>query len=173
MPSYSSPIILLMIRENSTPSQDDRITIRKNLESECETYSLWYTDTNAETTGKSVSQTLESMSRSNTIEHMRVVIKSLAFDEQGFDRLQFDVPGMPRMLISVKKMREVYYREHITDMVCAGLDAMKASTKVAFVEDRTPEAGHKRRCCSPLDVSSPPRIARHTYFDMGDEDDNF
>lgn len=90
----------------------------------------------------------------------------MAFDEQGFDRLQFDIPGMPRMLLSVKKMREVYYRDHITDMVCAGLEAMNACKKPAlFIA--SPEAGNKRRC------TSPPRVARHTYFDIEDEDDDF
>ena len=150
-----------MIRKNSTAINDDKLVIRKNLLNG--DYSLWFTDTNSETNGKVITQTLSSMSQAKVLEHMRVLMKTLAFDEEGFHQVQFDIPGMPRFLLSVSKMQEVYYRNHIGDLIETGLDAMDHDLKPAYTVDKTPEP-KKRRCCSPP-------ISRNLYFDVEDEDE--
>ena len=155
MSTHSCPITLHMIRENSTSVNDDKLVIRKNLQDD--TYTLWFTDTNSETQAKVIYQTLESMTQAKVLEHMRVLIKSIAFDEEGFIKVQFDIPGMPRILMSVCKMREVYYRDHIADLIETGLDAMDHDAKPSYLVDKTPEA-KKRHCCSPP-------VCRNLYFD--------
>ena len=169
MPNLSSPIAFRMIRVNGPPNDDDRIIIRKDLDDG--NFTLRYTDTNAGTNDAIISQITTSMTYDHVVEHMRVCVKSIALDEEGFMKVQIDIPGMPRMLLSVDKLREVYYRDHIIDMVCIGLDSMNTSKSVNV--PREPEAPTKKRRVSmepstPLYAQSPP-ISRHLYFDVQGE----
>ena len=169
MPTLSSPIAFRMIRANSLPNDDDHIVIRKDLDQG--NFTLRYTDTNAGTNNSIISQITTSMTYDHVVEHMRVCVKSIALDEEGFIKVQIDIPGMPRMLLSVDKLREVYYRDHIVDMVCIGLDSMNTSKSTNM--PREPEAPTKKRRFSmepstPLYAQSPP-ISRHLYFDVQGE----
>jgi hypothetical protein len=62
-------------------------------------------------------------------------------DEEGCKNLQVNIPGMPCMIISGKKLSEVYYREHLEDLIGSGVDLL----------DKTEYSTHK--------------LNKHLFFD--------
>jgi len=164
-----------MIRKDTSVSKDDKITIRKNLETG--DFALWYMDSNVSgaTYGPPITQHLEGLYFNKVLEHMYVAIKSMALDEEGFMQAQFDIPGIPRMLVSVANMKDVYYRDHLNDMIRVGLDVMDNDMQPSCCTDNTVfkepcetstatnKVGKKRR----TRCSTPP-TPRHMYFDVED-----
>jgi len=171
MSSYT--IHLHLIRSETQCSTDDSLKI--SLNHETGNYTLKYTDKNTETNSNSISESFDDLGHCAVAEHMRVLIKSVALDEQGFSKIQMDVPGMPRMILSVDKLREVYYREHIADMIHSGLHIMMNSKKPVFVEDKVPDAPMKKRRTS-MAQSNPEcnqPVSRHLYFGVDDDETDY
>ena len=192
MSTYSQlHVVLTFIRKNSAAdaSNDDRLTIRKNLDTN--DFEIIYRDAN-EGLGLcqkgAVIHKLSGMYRERVLEHVYLLLKNQYLDTDGFAEIQLDMPAMPRVLLKAESMYDLYYRDHIYELVGAALDNLENGERIVpaqaqpkqthlntqFYEPQTPvdyQASHAR---TPRPVRRSPRIAssgeftghgQHLFFD--------
>ena len=118
-------ITIRFIRNNSEgkPNTDDTLTVRKNLTTG--DFDIRYKDVNDGVSTKAhapVMHLLMGMSHERVLRHVYLLTKNQYLDMQGFNQLQFDVPAMPRILLDASSMSELYYREHVCELIGAALE---------------------------------------------------
>jgi hypothetical protein len=107
------------IRDTAKSNTDDVMSIRKNFQ-EGE-FVLTYSDEN---NGSPVTHTISFGCRMDLVNHLYLTLKNQAMDDDGFKSVQFSLPAMPRILVSIDRFREAYYREHFLDLLENGLDTL-------------------------------------------------
>lgn len=119
MPAFSPYCIeLQFIRAaDSDPSTDDILKIRKNYESG--EFELVYTDSDKD---QKVTHRLHSLYRQRILDHIYLLLKNMTLDEDNFHQLQLNLPAMPRLIVSVENLKDLYYRDHFLDLIGNSLD---------------------------------------------------
>lgn len=158
-------ITIRFIRNNSEgkPNTDDTLTIRKNLTTG--DFDVRYKDVNDGVSTKAhapVMHLLMGLSHERVLRHVYLLTKNQYLDMQGFHQLQFDVPAMPRILLDASSMSELYYREHVCELIGAALENLDngelsredtyASTLRSYNRARQTDA-------------VPEYTGRHTFYD--------
>ena len=158
-------ITIRFIRNNSEgkPNTDDTLTIRKNLTTG--DFDVRYKDVNDGVSTKAhspVMHLLIGMGHERVLRHVYLLLKNQYLDVQGFSQIQLDVPAMPRILVDVWKFKEVYYREHVCELIGAALENLDngelsredtyASTLRSYNRARQTDA-------------VPEYMGRHTFYD--------
>jgi len=120
MPSFTSSFSLRFIRDTkSSASQDDTISVRKDLETG--EFQVTYKDEN---NGEPTTHVMNYLYRARVLDHLYLVLKNQNIDDDGFEAVQFNLPAMPRMLVNIQKFADVYYREHFLDLIGNALDCL-------------------------------------------------
>jgi len=120
MPSFTSTFSLRFIRDTkSSASQDDIISVRKDLETG--EFQVTYKDEN---NGEPLTHVMNYLYRARVLDHLYLVLKNQNIDDDGFEAVQFNLPAMPRMLVNIQKFADVYYREHFLDLIGNALDCL-------------------------------------------------
>lgn len=137
MSSSKGIITLIFINKNERMvgsggygERDDTITIRKNVETD--NFSVVYKDANAG--GPPVIHTM-TLEHDDVVDHMYLVLKSQALDDDGFESIQFNLPAMPRLLVNISRLNEMYYREHLLELIQNGLDCLDAMSPTPEEEE--------------------------------------
>ena len=109
-------------KTNSTDSQsDDTITVRQNPSND--EFIMTFKDADGGCDNLPLYHTL-SMDRDRLLNHMYVTLKNQVMDDDGFESLQFNMPAMPRLLVSVSRFSDSYYREHFLDLIENAMDCI-------------------------------------------------
>jgi hypothetical protein len=126
MSAYSPySVEMRFIRSDGAKSTtDDIIRIRKNLETG--EFEMIYTDSH--NTTKQVHK-LHSLYRQRVLDHVYLTLKNLTLDEENFYQLQMNLPAMPTILLSVENLKDLYYRDHLLELVQNGLDNLDVLEK--------------------------------------------
>lgn len=121
---------IIMIRGDDT---DDIINIKKDLATN--EYVITYSDPNE---GVPVVHQMSGLYRDKVLEYVYMLLKNQYIDEEGFDKVQVNIPAMPRVIVSGEKFNEVYYREHFQGLIGFGLDNLENTGKVVTTPTRLP-----------------------------------
>jgi hypothetical protein len=114
------PHISIYLTRDACSKNDDVITIKKN--TQYNEFELTYTEPNE---GSKIKQRITGMYREKILQYMYLLMKNLYLDEQKFKNVQFNIPGMPRMIVSCGEFSDLYYREHFEELVGFGLDCLE------------------------------------------------
>ena len=104
---------------------DDSIIIKKDPLDK--SYNVTYHDQN---NGFPVRHVVTGLHRDNLEDYVYMILKNQSIDEDAYKYIQVTAPAMPRVLVSGSLMKEVYYREHMIEMLGTSLDLLeKVSVK--------------------------------------------
>lgn len=120
-----------MIRDDKKESNDDMICIKKNLETN--EYLVMYTDPNE---GNPVVHKMAGLYRQKVLDYVYYLMKNQYLDDESFDRVQVNMPAMPRMIVDGEKFHDIYYRDHFYDLIGFGLDNLENTEKVVTTPKR-------------------------------------
>ena len=112
--------ISIYLTRDASGTNDDVITIRKN--TDYNEFEIVYTDPNE---GSEIKHKMSGMYRKKVLEYIYLLLKNLYLDEQKFKNVQFNMPAMPRMIVACTKFSDLYYREHIEELIEFGLDTLE------------------------------------------------
>lgn len=123
--AYSSTTIeILLIKDKSVNSGDDKITITKNLQ--YNEFQVKYTEVAASRTTPLVYKS-SGMYREKMVDYIHLLLKSQYADDEPYGHVQINVPCMPCVILSTKKLNEAYFREYLEDLVLMGLDMLETT----------------------------------------------
>ena len=127
MPAYSPySVELMFIRSaGSKSSTDDTIRVRKNFETG--EFEMIYTDSH---NVKKQVHKLHSLYRQRVLDHFYLTFKNLSLDEDNFHQLQLNMPAMPPILVGVENLKDLYYRDHLLELIDNGLSNLDVLEKV-------------------------------------------
>ena len=119
MPAFSTySVEIMFIRTAGAASTtDDSIKVRKNFETG--EFELVYKDSHD---SKKQVHKLSGLYRQRVLDHVYLALKNLTMDEDNFFQVQLNMPAMPAVLVSVENLSDVYYRDHLLELVSNGLD---------------------------------------------------
>ena len=121
----TSSVKIHLINNMDNGNLDDSIVIKKNALDK--SYSVTYSDQN---NGSPVKHLVTGLHRDNLEDYVYMILKNQSIDEDGYKYIQVTAPAMPRVLVSGSLMKEVYYREHMIEMLGTSLDLLeKVSVK--------------------------------------------
>jgi len=171
-----------MIRSDE---KDDTISIAKDLATN--EFVVTFTDENE---GDPVVHKMSGLYQAKVLDYVYMLLKNQYLDEEGFDKVQVNIPAMPRMIVSGSKFSDIYYRQHFYELIGFGLDNLENAAKVCTTPKRSvvrvtppaparacsaqytqyqnvmnPEEYEEGECCdSPCGY---PRVTprRHMFFD--------
>ena len=126
--AYSTKIDILLIndRKAKEDERDDKIVIRKNLDyNEFEVTYTEFSGLDAPLVYKST-----GMYRDKVLNYVYMVVKNQYADDEPYKHVQVNIPGMPRVIMSSAKFQEVYFREHLYDLISTGLDLLETTQLV-------------------------------------------
>ena len=178
MSTFSPSIEFMMIRDDKD-SADDVICIKKDLETN--EFVVTFTDPNE---GDPVVYKMSGLYHQKVLDYVYYLMKNQYLDEEGFDRVQVNMPAMPRMIVDGEKFKDLYYRDHFYELIGFGLDNLENTEKVVTTPKRpvavrppTAPAAPARfcgakslrcatmnpeECCASLPYSYP---RNHLFFD--------
>jgi len=153
MDSYSPSILIHLIKNIDSSTNDDRINLRKNLSRS--NYEVTYTDTNDNLTLEKIVHKVTSMNRDEVLDYLYNVFKNQSLDDMGYEHIQITLPALPRIIIKGEKLKDLYYREHFLELFESSLDILDKITVVSSSNKKT------------LDTSSSPyyQTPHHMKFD--------
>jgi hypothetical protein len=126
-------VLITFIRKDQRADSysDDRLQIRKDFETN--DFEVTYRDANigiGAVNSVPVIHKLSGLYRERVLEHVYLLLKNQYLDTDGFAEIQIDVPAMPRVLLKAENMYDLYYRDHIYDLVGAALDNLENGERV-------------------------------------------
>jgi hypothetical protein len=124
--------ILFIRAAGAASSTDDSMRVRKNFESG--EFELVYKDSHD---SKKQVHTLTGLYRQRVLDHVYLALKNLTMDEDNFFQVQLNMPAMPPVLVSVENLSDVYYRDHLLELVGNGLDNLDVLETVKYVRPPT------------------------------------
>ena len=126
VPTYTScSLQIVMIKKSTDSSQDDQITVRKNLN--LNEFEITMKDMNS---GDKVTHRLEGTNKNMVMRYLYHLLKNFSLDDDGYENIQVNVPLMPRVLFTAVSLKDLYVREHLEDLLNLGLDLVEDVTKV-------------------------------------------
>jgi len=124
-PTYAPcPLQIVLIKKSSDSSQDDQITVRKNLD--LNEFEIKLNDMNS---GDKVTHRLEGTNKNMVMKYLYHLLKNISLDDDGYESIQVNVPLMPRVLFTAASLKDLYVREHLEDLLNLGLDLVEDVTK--------------------------------------------
>lgn len=163
MPTFSSTMSMRFIRDTSQSNTDDVMSIRKNFQDG--EFVLTYNDEN---NGSPVTHTISFGCRMDLVNHLYLTLKNQAMDDDGFKSVQFSLPAMPRILVSIDRFREAYYREHFLDLLENGLDTLdRVETTSALQKAREKAKAEKAKA----EAEEEQARAQSYYYDFTYDND--
>ena len=120
MPYSTTAIDIVMIKDKKHNGLDDTIKIKKDFTTG--EFELKYTDENGG--AKPITHKAVAMYRQRVLEYVYILLKNHSLDEEGYTDIQVNVPAMPRIIFKAEKLKDLYYREHIYDLLNVGLDLL-------------------------------------------------
>jgi len=152
--SYSTTSISIMMIKNDSIS-DDTIRIYKNRVTN--DFEITYIDYND---GNPITHKAYGMYRARVLEYVYMILKNQALDNEGYDSIQFNLPAMPRVIVSGSDFKDLYKREHFYELIGTGLDMLENCEKVDnFKTSASPFVFH-----TPINRLSN-STSRHISFD--------
>ena len=126
MTRSSTAIEIVLINNKKQEGQDDQVVIRKNLETND------FTVTYTEKKDREVPLVYRSvgMYESKVLNYIYILLKNQYLDAEPYAFIQVNVPAMPRIMIPGEKFNEIYYREHVEDLIQCGLEMLETTTIV-------------------------------------------
>jgi hypothetical protein len=168
--AYSdTSIIIHLVKDASALNLDDMISIKKNLE-DC-VFEITYKDQ-----GDPLRHKAYQMSRDHVCDYVYLLLKNLTLDEDGYQKIQFSMPAMPRVIINASNLKDLYYRSHFLELVENGLTMLDKVEKLTIkkpVEMSFNDPCNNCPCPRPVSASSRnggyswpdlPHSPVHTYF---------
>ena len=131
--TFSPSIEFMMIRDDKKESNDDTIYINKDLETN--EFVVTYTDPNE---GDPLVYKMSGLYRQKVLDYVYYLMKNQYLDEEGFDRVQVNMPAMPRMIVDGEKFKDIYYRDHFYDLIGFGLDNLENTAKPVKTTPKRP-----------------------------------
>jgi len=128
-----------MIRSDET---DDTINIAKDLTTN--EFVVTYVDPND---GDPCVHKMSGLYQSKVLDYVYMLLKNQYLDEEGFDKVQLNMPAMPRMIVSGSKFSDIYYRQHFYELIGFGLDNLENAAKV-YTTPKRPVVPPPARPCS-------------------------
>lgn len=163
MPTFSSSMSIRFIRDTTQSNTDDVMSIRKNFQDG--EFVLTYSDENS---GSPVTHTISFGCRMDLVNHLYLTLKNQAMDDDGFKSVQFSLPAMPRILVSIDRFREAYYREHFLDLLENGLDTLdRVETTSALQKARQKAKAEKAKA----EAEEEQARAQSYYYDFTYDND--
>jgi hypothetical protein len=151
------------IRDTAQSNTDDVMSIRKNFQDG--EFVLTYNDEN---NGSPVTHTISFGCRMDLVNHLYLTLKNQAMDDDGFKSVQFSLPAMPRILVSIDRFREAYYREHFLDLLENGLDTLdRVETTSALQKARQKAKAEKAKA----EAEEEQARAQSYYYDFTYDND--
>jgi len=127
MSSTYSPcsLELVMIKDTKNKKEDDSVKVRLNLD--LNEYEITLRDQNA---GSEIAHRIEMSTKEKVIDYLYLVLKSICLDEDGYENIQVNTPLMPRVFFSVKSLKDLYYRDHVHEILRTGLDLLEDTIRL-------------------------------------------
>ena len=111
-------ISIVLIKSEKIHAMDDYITIKKNHDED--TYTISLRDRNE---GNKMVYEKTGFSKSMTLDYIHVLLKSIEYDEDGYEKIQLNIPLIPRVYISSEEFKtDKSYQ--LFKMLSLGLDVM-------------------------------------------------
>ena len=159
------PYISIYLTRDASGTNDDVITIKKN--TQYNEFEITYTDPNE---GSMIKQKVTGLYREKVLQYIYLLMKNLYLDEQKFKNVQFNMPAMPRVMVSCTEFSDLYYRDHIEELMGFCLDTLESVEDVKVSVDykseyKTPEYGRSAALNREVDRDLGGRSGRHLFFD--------
>jgi len=153
--------ISIYLTRDPSRNNDDVIVIKKNLR--YNEFEITYTDPNE---GSTIKHHMTGMYREKVLQYMYLLMKNLYLDEQKFMNVQFNMPGMPRVIVSSSEFSDLYYREHFEELIGFGLDSLENTENVKeYVTPDARSAALNREVVNREVERSLGGRGRHLFFD--------
>jgi hypothetical protein len=124
--AYSDTSISIhLIHSDAAKNADDKITIRKNFETN--EFEVTYRDQN---NGEPITHEVTGLYRARVLDYLYTLFKNQSLDEEGYKSIQLTLPALPRLIVSGDKFKDLYYREHFLEAVGTGLDLLDNTESV-------------------------------------------
>ena len=149
-----------MIYDDSNKKEDNVINIRKNFDTN--EYHILYMDPNG---GKPLIHQLTGFYHQKVLDYIYYLMKNQYIDEEGFSQFQLNMPGLPSMIVSGEKFKDVYYRDHFYDMVGFALEMLENAVSVPLPTPRSKTADPVARARSIVSQDSEVRPRHLMFFD--------
>ena len=175
-----------MIKNAKNEKEDDTVKVRLNLD--LNEFEMTLRDQNA---GEKISHRLETPTKEKVLNYLYLLLKSISLDEDGYENIQVNIPLMPRVLFSVESLKDLYYRDHVQDLLRLGLDILEdverlpSKTPVDLTNPVNPPAVNDfystpQRSAYALPAAAPPvpirrstRLSRTDQNDTNDQNDRY
>jgi len=172
MSSTYSPcsLELVMIKDTKNKKEDDSVKVRLNLD--LNEYEITLRDQNA---GSEIAHRIEMSTKEKVMDYLYLVLKSICLDEDGYENIQVNTPLMPRVFFSVKSLKDLYYREHVHEILRTGLDLLEDTirlpSKVSADSYATPQRSASAAVAAPAPPAGPRRSTRLSNTEMDETND--
>lgn len=172
MTSTYSPcsLELVMIKDTKNKKEDDSVKVRLNLD--LNEYEITLRDQNA---GSEIAHRIEMSTKEKVIDYLYLVLKSICLDEDGYENIQVNTPLMPRVFFSVKSLKDIYYRDHVHEILRTGLDLLEDTVrippKVSADSYTTPQRSATAAVAAPAPPAGPRRSTRLSNTAMDETND--
>lgn len=120
----TSNINIQLIKKESDSKNDDSIIIRKNLA--YNEFELSYTERDG--TDTAIVFSTVGMTHAKVLEYVYILLKNQSLDNEPYAFIQVNNPAMPRVIFAGDKFEQVYYREHVYEMISTGLDLLDTTS---------------------------------------------
>jgi hypothetical protein len=114
-----------MIKDTKNKKEDDSVKVRLNLD--LNEYEITLRDQNA---GSEIAHRIEMSTKEKVMDYLYLVLKSICLDEDGYENIQVNTPLMPRVFFSVKSLKDLYYRDHVHEILRIGLDLLEDTIRL-------------------------------------------
>jgi hypothetical protein len=159
-----------MIKDTKNKKEDDSVKVRLNLD--LNEYEITLRDQNA---GSEIAHRIEMSTKEKVIDYLYLVLKSICLDEDGYENIQVNTPLMPRVFFSVKSLKDLYYRDHVHEILRTGLDLLEDTirlpSKVSADSYTTPQRSASAAVAAPAPPAGPRRSTRLSNTAMDETND--
>ena len=153
MSSATSIQFHLIKNDNQPASKDDFIEIRQVLATG--EYTIKFREENQGR--RPMTHFLNNLSYYQVVDYVYALLKNQSLDEDPYQSFQVNLPAMPTVLVSVERLKDVYYRDHFLDSVRDALSTLTNSMTVAHPEQP------KRLPPAATDPVAP--VRQHLFFE--------
>ena len=137
-----SLVIQITLTRDNESKNDDRILIRKNFATN--EFVLTYIDPTPSAKGTPTKERIVGMYHAQVMEYIYMLLKNQYIDEEKYKQLQISLPAMPSMILSVDKLSDLYYRDHLQELISFGLDTLDNASKANFTREARDAAVQRR-----------------------------
>ena len=149
-------ISIILIKSENIHTMDDIITIKKDVD--LNEYTIRLSDRND---GNKCIYENTGLTKSMVLDYLHVLLKTIEYDEDGYEKIQFNIPLIPRVFISSQQFKtDDFYQ--LFKMLSVGLDLLENTT----VEKECKHNSKRAKLESEKDeyADMPPLISNDTRY---------